>query len=220
MRLLLLEDDAGTAQTLSLGLRALGYDVDHASDVASATRLLASRGFDAAILDLMVPGGSGLDVLRDLRAAGRCTPVLILTARDSVDDRVIGLEKGADDYLVKPFAFAELLARLRALLRRPGLRVELLRIGELEIDPLERRARVGARAVDLTQIEYDLLFRLAERRGEILNRPLLLDLVWGYRFDPGTNVVDVHVNRLRRKLEDAGVRGVPRTVRGVGYVVD
>jgi DNA-binding response OmpR family regulator len=220
MRLLLLEDDAETARTLGEGLRARGYEVAHASDVGSAAQLLADESFDAAILDLMVPGGSGLDVLGEIRRSGHGTPVLILTARDALEDRVSGLERGADDYLVKPFAFGELLARLRALLRRPAGRVELLRVDPLEIDPLHRRVSVGERLVDLTRTEFDLLLRLAERRGEILSRRLLLQLVWGYRFDPGTNVVDVHVNRLRRKLETAGVRGALRTVRGIGYVVD
>jgi len=219
VRLLLLEDDAETARTLVLGLRARGYEVAHAGDVGSATQLLAGGSVDAAILDLMVPGGSGLDVLGEIRRTSRGTPVLILTARDAVGDRVMGLEQGADDYLVKPFAFAELLARLRALLRRPAVRVDLLRIDQIEIDPLHRRVSIGERLVDLTRTEYDLLLRMAERRGEILGRRLLLQLVWGYGFDPGTNVVDVHVNRLRRKLEDAGAPGVPRTVRGIGYVV-
>jgi len=220
MRVLLLEDDPETARTLGEGLRARGYEVAHACDVGSATRLLADEPVDAAILDLMVPGGSGLDVLNEIRGTSQATPVLILTARDAVEDRVGGLEQGADDYLVKPFAFAELLARLRALLRRSAVRVERLRIDPLEIDPLHHRVRVGERPVDLTRTEFDLLSRLAERRGEILGRRLLLQLVWGYRFDPGTNVVDVHVNRLRRKLEAAGVPGIPRTVRGIGYVVD
>lgn len=219
-RLLLLEDDAETARTLSEGLRERDYQVAHAADVESASRLLAEGPVDAAILDLMVPGGSGLDILSQIRSTHRGTPVLILTARDTVDDRVVGLERGADDYLVKPFAFAELLARLRALLRRPAGRIEMLRIGPVEIDPLQRRVRIGERPVDLTRTEYDLLFSLAERRSEILGRRLLLELVWGYGFDPGTNVVDVHVSRLRRKLEDAGAAGVPRTVRGIGYVVD
>jgi len=220
MRVLLLEDDPETARTLGEGLRASGYEVTHACDVASATRLLAEQPVDAAILDLMVPGGSGLDVLSEIRVTSRATPVLILTARDAVEDKVGGLDRGADDYLVKPFAFAELLARLRALLRRSTARVERLSIGLLEIDLLHHRVRVDERLVDLTRTELDLISRLAERRGEIIGRQLLLQLVWGYRFDPGTNVVDVHVNRLRRKLEAAGLPGIPRTVRGIGYVVD
>jgi len=220
MRVLLLEDDAKTARTLVEGLRAGGYEVAYACDVGSAKRLLAEEPVDAAILDLMVPGGSGLDVLREIRGASKVTPVLLLTARDSIDDRVEGLDQGADDYLVKPFAFAELLARLRALLRRSAIRIERLRVDRLEIDPLHHRVRVAERPVDLTRTELDLLTCLVERRGEILGRLLLLQLVWNYHFDPGTNVVEVHVNRLRRKLEAAGAPGIPRTVRGVGYVVD
>lgn len=220
MDLLLLEDDAGTARTLGTAFRERGYRVAHAATAPAALALVAEQRFDAAILDLMVPGGSGLDVLRALRAAADPTPVLILSARESLDDRVGGLEQGADDYLVKPFAFAELLARLRALLRRPASRVEPLRVGALEIDPLHRRASVAQRPVDLTRIEFDLLQRLAERCGEILSRRHLLELVWGYRFDPGTNVVEVHLARVRRKLEAAGAGNRIRTVRGVGYVLD
>jgi DNA-binding response OmpR family regulator len=220
VKVLFLEDDAETAQAICKGLRERGYAVEHAGDVPSAKALLAAYRFDAAILDLMVPGGSGYEVLAELRARGRDVPCLILTARDAVDERVEGLERGADDYLVKPFAFAELLARLRALLRRPTRRIEPLRVQGLEIDPIHRQTSFGQRRVDLTRTEFDLLFSLAERRGEVINRLLLLELVWGYRFDPGTNVVDVHVNRLRRKLESAGVPGVVRTVRGVGYVID
>jgi DNA-binding response OmpR family regulator len=220
LRVLFLEDDSETARTLHKGLAERGFEVEHAADVASARALIADRSFDVAILDLGVPGGSGYDVLRELREAERDVPALILTARDAVEDRVEGLERGADDYLVKPFAFAELLARLRALLRRPSRRVEPLRAGALELDPIHRSARFAERRLDLTKTEFDLLLCLAERRGEILTRRLLLELVWGYRFDPGTNVVDVHVNRLRRKLAEAGGSAVVRTVRGIGYAVD
>lgn len=220
MRVLFLEDDSETASAISRGLEENGYRVDCAGDVPSARALVASHRFDAAILDLMVPGGTGYDVLCDLRAGERPVPVLILTARDTLEERVEGLERGADDYLVKPFAFAELLARLRALLRRSPWPTQTLRVGTLEIDPIHRRTIFGGRIIDLTRTEFDLLMSFAERRGEVLNRRLLLDLVWGYRFDPGTNVVDVLVNRLRRKLEAAGAPDLVRTVRGVGYVLD
>jgi len=220
VRILFLEDDLETANAIRRGLGERGYTVEHAEDVPAARALVAAYRFDAAILDLMVPGGSGYEILRELRAGGSDVPSIILTARDAVDERVEGLERGADDYLVKPFAFAELLARLRALLRRPTRRVEPIRVGGLEIDPIHRRTSFGERRVDLTRTEFDLLLSLAERRGEVINRLLLLELVWGYRFDPGTNVVDVHVNRLRRKLESAGASGAVRTVRGVGYVID
>ena len=197
-----------------------GFAVAAARDVDEAFARLARVTFDVAVLDLMVPGGSGFDVLTELRRVQGGIPVLLLTARDGVEDRVRGLEQGADDYLVKPFAFAELLARLRALLRRPPTRVEPLRSGALEIDPLHRQLFVAGRRIDVTPTEFDVVRHLLERRGEVLTRAALLELVWGYRFDPGTNVVDVHVNRLRRKLELAGAQGIPRTVRGIGYVVD
>jgi DNA-binding response OmpR family regulator len=220
LRILLLEDDGETARVVAEGLAARGYDVAHACDCPGAYERIGAERFDAAILDLMVPGGSGYDVLRALRAEDPGVPVLILTARDAVAERVEGLERGADDYLVKPFAFAELLARLRALERRPSRRVETLRVGPLDLDPVRRRAAIDGRPLDLTRIEFELLWCLAERRGEVLPRRALLELVWGYRFDPGTNVVEVHLARLRRKLETAGASELIRTVRGVGYAAD
>jgi len=219
-KLLFLEDDAGTARSICRGLAERGFELVHVADVPHALAALEDGPIDAAILDLMVPGGSGYDVLAALRQAQRHVPVLILTALDAVDERVLGLERGADDYLVKPFAFAELLARLRALLRRPGQRVEALCAAGVEIDPVHRRAVCGGERLDLTRTEFELLLAFIERRGEVLNRQLLLELVWGYRFDPGTNIVDVHVNRLRRKLDAAGGSELIRTVRGVGYAVD
>jgi len=219
-KLLFLEDDAGTARSICRGLAERGFELVHTADVPCALAALEDGPIDAAILDLLVPGGSGYDVLAQLRRAQRHVPVLILTALDAVDERVRGLEHGADDYLVKPFAFAELLARLRALLRRPGQRVEPLCVAGIEIDPLHRRAVCAGERIDLTRTEFELLLAFVERRGEVLNRQLLLELVWGYRFDPGTNVVDVHVNRLRRKLDAAGRWDLIRTVRGVGYAVD
>ncbi|MEZ4332241.1 MAG: response regulator transcription factor [Myxococcota bacterium] len=219
MRILFLEDDEQTAGTLTRGLEDHGFAVLHAPDVPAARALLERGPIDAAILDVRVPHGSGYDVLEAIRAGARHVPVLMLTALDSVADRVDGLERSADDYLVKPFAFAELLARLRALLRRPAQRVEIIRVDGLEIDPVRRIVQVGARRLDLTRTEFDLLLAFGERRGEVLNRRLLLELVWGYRFDPGTNVVDVHVNRLRRKLADVGHGESIRTLRGVGYAL-
>lgn len=220
MRVLLLEDDRETAHTLCKALAERGYEPAHADDCPAALDLISAQRFDAAVLDLVVPGGHGYEVLAALRRADPGTPVLILTARDAVADRVEGLERGADDYLVKPFAFAELLARLRALLRRPPRRVEPLQVGPLEIDPLHRRVACAGRPLELTRTEFELALCLAERPGEILTRRHILELVWGYRFDPGTNVVDVHVNRLRRKLEAVGVADRLRTVRGIGYVLD
>jgi DNA-binding response OmpR family regulator len=219
MKILLLEDDAETAGALCDGLRERGFEATHVTSCPEAIARVEVERFDAAILDLMVPGGSGYDVLLALRRSDAHAPVLILTARDAVDDRVEGLERGADDYLMKPFAFAELVARLRALLRRPARRLEPLHAGAIEVDALRRRATLHGRRLDLTESEFSLLRCLAERKGEILTRRHILDLAWGYRFDPGTNVVDVHVNRLRRKLEPDGA-GLLRTVRGIGYVLD
>jgi two-component system OmpR family response regulator len=219
LKILFLEDDEQTAQTLTRGLEEHGFDVLHAGDVPSALARLAQAPVDAAILDVRVPEGSGYDVLEVIRARALHVPVLMLTALDSVADRVEGLERSADDYLVKPFAFAELLARLRALLRRPARRVETIVVEAVEIDPVHRIAQAGGRRLDLTRTEFDLLLAFAERRGEVLNRGVLLELVWGYRFDPGTNIVDVHVNRLRRKLADAGCAELIRTLRGVGYEI-
>jgi len=219
VNILLLEDDETTAATLAAGFARSGFDATHAATCGEALERIAATRFDAVILDLMVPGGSGYDVLAKLRDAGDDVPVLILTARDRVRDRVDGLERGADDYLVKPFAFAELLARVRALLRRPARRFEPLRVAELEIDPVHRHVTIRSRRLDLTRVEFDILFALAEEGGGAVTRRALLEKVWGYRFEPGTNVVDVHVARLRRKLELAGAAGAIRTVRGVGYAL-
>jgi two-component system OmpR family response regulator len=217
--LLLLEDDDATASAVAAGFESAGFEVFHAVDVVGALAQIAGRSFDAAILDLMVPGGGGFVVLSALREQEVRVPVLLLTARDRLEDRVEGLDRGADDYLVKPFAFTELAARVRALLRRPSTHIAPVRVGELEIDPLRRRARFGERAIDLTSREFALLLCFAERPQEVLTRKEILRLVWGYDFDPGTNVVDVHVNRLRRKLEDANAEGLLQCVRGIGYVL-
>jgi two-component system, OmpR family, response regulator len=219
MHILVLEDDPATAGAVVDGLRDRGYEVALAADALVARDLAERQPFDAAVLDLMVPNGGGYSALDALRARSPGLPVLILTARDSVADRVEGLERGADDYLVKPFAFVELAARLAALLRRPQTRVEALRIDELEIDPLHRRALHRGRPIGLTPKEFELLWCLARQKGEILTRKELLESVWGYRFDPGTNVVDVHVTRLRRKLEASGAADLIRTVRGIGYAL-
>ncbi len=220
MHILLLEDDPPTAEALRAGFTRSGFEVTTAASAGDALAAVARTRFGAVILDVMVPGGSGYDVLADLRARGDDVPVLILTARDRVPERVDGLERGADDYLVKPFAFAELMARLRALLRRPARRVEPLRLDGLDIDLLHRRVLAHGRHVDLTRVEFDILLALAEARGDAVTRRDLLATVWGYRFEPGTNVVDVHVARLRRKLESAGAASAIRTVRGIGYALD
>jgi DNA-binding response OmpR family regulator len=220
VKILLLEDDGVTAGAVASGLRQRGYEVETVADVAAAYAAIDRQSFDAAILDVMVPGGSGYDVLARVREKNGGIPVLILTARDSLEDRVEGLDRGGDDYLVKPFALVEVAARLRALLRRPTSRVEVARQGSLEVDLLHRTARYGDQAIALTPKELELLHCLLTRAGEVLTRKELLELVWGYRFDPGTNVVEVHVNRLRRKLDGVGATECIRTVRGAGYSID
>ena len=217
MRVLLLEDDQETAETLAKGLGQEGHEVAVARDVPTALALVAGKSFDAAVLDLMVPGGSGYDVLEVLRRQEPHVPVLLLTARSAVEDRVLGLDRGADDYLVKPFSFPELAARVRALGRRGAETPTRLRSGALELDLLRRHAIAAGVRLDLTQIEFALLAALLRAAGEVVSRRDLLREVWNLSFDPGTNVVDVHVNRLRRKLEDAGLTAVVRTVRGQGY---
>jgi DNA-binding response OmpR family regulator len=217
VRILLLEDDRETAETLAAGLGQEGHEVVVAHDVSAALARVAEAGFDAAVLDLMVPGGSGYDVLEALRRLDPPVPALLLTARGTVDDRVEGLDRGADDYLIKPFSFPELAARLRALGRRAVPAPTRLRSGELELDLLRHQALAANVRLDLTQIEFGLLATLLRAAGDPVSRRDLLREVWNLSFDPGTNVVDVHVNRLRRKLEDVGLSSVVRTVRGQGY---
>jgi two-component system OmpR family response regulator len=217
VRILLLEDDRQTAAALEKGLSRQGHLVAVAADVSGALDALGAGTFDAAVLDVMVPGGSGYEVLERLRADHGAIPVLMLTARGAVNDRVEGLDRGADDYLVKPFSFAELAARLRALERRREAPPTELRAGTLVLDLARRRARAGERRLELTHIEFELLAALLRASGEAVSRRELLREVWGYEFDPRTNVVDVHVNRLRRKLEDIELPDLVRTVRGFGY---
>ncbi len=217
MRILLLEDDLETASALEKGLSLEGHRVSVAARVREALGFVSSEPFDVVVLDVAVPDGSGYDVLAALRAEQRPTHVLMLTARGSVDDRVEGLDRGADDYLVKPFSFAELAARLRALDRRAKPAALELRSYTLTLDLVRRSASVHGERLDLTPTEFSLLAALLRERGAPLSRRALLREVWGYEFDPGTNVVDVHVNRLRRKLEDRGLDDLIRTVRGSGY---
>ena len=219
MKILLLEDDSETAAALDRGLAREGHVVRVAADLGQALRLVDSESFDAAVLDIALPDGSGYDVLDRLRSSPVSPPVLMLTARGDVDDRVEGLDRGADDYLVKPFSFLELSARLRALERRPSARAAKLRCAELELDLLDRVATVRGERLNLTSTEFALLAALLRARGGPVTRRQLLRDVWGYEFDPGTNLVDVHVNRVRRKLEDLGVRELIETIRGQGYAV-
>lgn len=217
MRILLLEDDSETAGAIERGCRNEGHEIAVAGDVGAALRLVDEDCFDAAVLDLMVPGGSGYDVMECIRASEPATAVLVLTARGEIEQRIEGLDRGADDYLVKPFAFAELLARLRALDRRRRLESPPLAAGPLRIDLERREARVNAVRLDLTPIQFRLLVALLRAGASGMMRSELLREVWGYDFDPHTNVVDVHINRLRRKLEDADLPDFVRTLRGRGY---
>jgi len=220
MKILLLEDDAETAAAVSAGLRREGHQTVVAGDVASAEHAIVESQFDAAVLDVTLPDGSGYEVLAALRGRSPEAFALMLTARGTVEDRVEGLDQGADDYLVKPFAFAELAARLRALQRRPQIDQTRIRVESLEVDADRRIASIGGRRIELTPIEFGLLLKLLRARGEVATRGELLREVWGYDFDPTTNVVDVHVNRLRRKLEAAGMSNLLRTIRGRGYTID
>jgi len=220
-KILLVEDDSETAAYLVRGLSEQGHTVDHVADGRDGLFLATGGDFDLIILDRMVPGLDGLALLRALRAAEVVTPVLILSALASVGDRIEGLDSGSDDYLVKPFSFAELLARANALFRRAdgkaGTADMRLLVADLEIDPLARSVKRGGRAILLQPREYRLLEYFARNAGRVVTRTMLLEQVWDYHFDPGTNVIDVHVSRLRRKLEEGSEQPILHTVRGAGY---
>jgi two-component system copper resistance phosphate regulon response regulator CusR len=221
MKLLVIEDERKTAAYLRKGLAENGFAVDAAARGEDGLRLARDGDYDLIILDVMLPGRDGWSVLEELRRAGRQTPVLFLTARDTVHDRVKGLELGADDYLVKPFAFAELLARVRSVLRRgPPRPPEAVRVADVELDLLRRRATRAGKRLDLTPKEFALLSLLARRPGEVLPRRLIAEEVWDVDFDTDSNVVDVHVRRLRAKVDDPFDRKLIHTVRGVGYVLE
>jgi two-component system response regulator MprA len=220
MRVLVVDDDPAVSGALHRALRLEGYDVTLANDGPRALEEIAVRPPDAVVLDIGLPTIDGLEVCRRLRAAGDDSPVLMLTARDAISDRVQGLDAGADDYLVKPFALAELLARLRALLRRRSDdSTEILRFADLSLDPSSRVATRGTREFTLTRIEYDLLELLLRHPRQVLTREVILDRVWGYTFDSGTNSLAVYVGYLRRKTEEDGEPRLIHTARGVGYVL-
>lgn len=223
MRLLLVEDEHDIQEFLKHALTEAGYRVDVASDGRTAEDLAAVNPYDILIVDLGLPDRDGIDLLLRLRQMGVRAPVLILSARRSVDDRVRGLEQGGDDYLTKPFALAELLARLRNLLKRnapQGTEATRLRVQDLELDLLRREATRAGQPLQLTPQEFVLLEYLCRNAGRVVTRSMILDKVWGMRIQPDTNVVDVHIYRLRGKVDTKGLPQLIRTLRGVGYVIN
>jgi two-component system OmpR family response regulator len=219
--ILCVEDDATMAEHVAQGLREAGYHVDIAGTGTLGLELAMAGHYAAIVLDRMLPELDGLTVLSRLREAGNRTPVLVLSALASLDERVKGLRAGSDDYLTKPFELAELLARLEAVQRRALPSGEITRLveGELELDLLARRVTWGGRRIDLQPREFRLLEYLVRHRGQVVTRSMLLEGVWDYHFDPGTNVIDVHVSRLRKKLDEGGAGNIVQTVRGTGYRV-
>jgi two-component system response regulator MprA len=218
----IVDDDAAIRTALGRALRMENYDVELFEDGSSALRAVQLRAPDAIVLDLQLPDIDGLEVCRRIRRAGDATPILMLTARDAVNDRVEGLDVGADDYLVKPFDLAELLARLRALLRRRQVTDgddAVLRFEDLTLNPGMREVRRGDRVIELTKIEFDLLELFLQHPRQVLTRDQILDLVWGYTFDSGTNSLAVYIGYLRRKLEEDNETRLIQTVRGVGYAL-
>lgn len=222
MRILLIEDDKDVASFIRAGLEQSGYTVDHTTDGKDGLYLATTEPYDALIVDRMLPGVDGLTIVRTLRASDRSTPALILSALGEVDDRVKGLKAGGDDYLVKPFAFSELLARLEALLRRAastdsGGEPTTLRVGDLEMDLLRRTVARHGVPIELQPTEFKLLEVLLRHEGQVVTRTMLLESVWGFHFDPKTNVIDVHISNLRGKIDRGFETPLLHTVRGVGY---
>lgn len=221
MRLLLVEDDKKTATFILKGLQRAGFAVDHAANGEDGLHLALTEQYAAAVVDVMLPKGDGLSLVEELRAQKINTPVILLSARRSLDDRIRGLQTGGDDYLTKPFAFAELLARVRALIRRASNAPEPTRLtlGDLSLDLLSRQVVRGATRVDLQPREFALLEFLLRHAGEVVSKTMLLEHLWDYEFEPQTNVVDVLVHRLRKKIEIDPDQKLIQTIRGVGYVL-
>lgn len=221
MRILIIEDEIKTAKFLQKGLQEEGFIAEVANDGQEGLFMATSENFDLIILDVMLPKLNGWQVMEKLHETGQDIPVLFLTARDSVEDKVKGLQLGADDYLVKPFAFSELLARVQTLLRRTQTRQpEKLQVADLEIDPTRHRAYRAGQRLDLTPKEFSLLALFIRRQGQLLSRTLIAEQVWDMNFDSDTNVVDVAVRRLRQKMDDPFPKKLIHTVRGVGYVME
>ena len=219
-RILTIEDDVVTAREIAAELQAAGNQVECVGDGSIGLARALAGGYDAITLDRMLPGMDGLEVVSELRRAGIDTPVLMISALSDVDARVRGLRAGGDDYLTKPFAPEELAARVEVMLRRgAGARDTTLRVGDLELDLIARSARRSGAALDLLPLEFRLLEYLMRHAGQVLTRTMIFEAVWGYHFDPGTNVIDVHIGRLRRKVDAAGLEALIHTVRGCGYAM-
>ncbi|MBZ6078880.1 winged helix-turn-helix domain-containing protein [Microvirga puerhi] len=221
MKVLLIEDDAETAAYLVAALSEQGHVIDQTDNGRDGLFLAAGQTYDVLVVDRMLPGLDGLNLIKTARGAGVATPVLFLTALGGIDDRVEGLEAGADDYLVKPFAFAELNARLNALIRRPAIALveTSLRVADLEIDLLQRRATRGGQELDLQPREFKLLEYLMRHAGRVVTRTMLLEQVWDFHFDPKTNIVETHISRLRSKVDRAFETELIHTIRGSGYLL-
>jgi len=221
MRILVVEDDAKIAAVVSNGLKQAGYVVDHAEDGLAGLHLAMMESYDAAVIDIMLPKLDGLSLIEEIRKHKIYTPVIILSAKQSVDDRIRGLQTGSDDYLTKPFAFTELLARIQALIRRGGSPVQMSRLttGDIALDLLSREVMRAGAKIELQSREFTLLEYLMRNAGRVVSKAMILDQVWGYAFDPQTNVVDVLVCRLRNKIDKDFPIKMIHTIRGVGYVL-
>jgi DNA-binding response OmpR family regulator len=220
MKILVVEDDRTVGQYVKRGLEEQRYHADLVADGLEGLRLASGGRYDLIVLDLRLPEMNGLEVLRTLRDRGNTTPVLVLTAQDAVDFKVQALRSGADDYVTKPFAFEELLARVEALGRRPKeIRTPVLKVGDLELDMATREVRRAGERIELTPKEYTVLEYLMRHPGRVMSRTLITEYAWDYHFDPGTNIVDVVINRLRKKVDSGQAQKLVHTVRGVGYVV-
>jgi two-component system copper resistance phosphate regulon response regulator CusR len=219
MRILIVEDEKKVARFLKLGLEGENHEVDISYDGESGERLAFSGKYDVIVLDLMLPKKNGIEVLKTIRRVGIATPVLILTARGRLEDKVEGLDEGADDYLVKPFAIEEFLARVRSLGRRVGEKATVLKVADLELDTISRKARRNNKEIPLTNREYALLEYFVRNANRVLTRNVIAEHIWEYNFDPGTNIVEVYVSKLRDKIDSYSEKKLIQTVRGAGYML-
>lgn len=223
MRILLIEDDHEVSAYITKGIKEAGHSIDSAANGKEGLFLATTETYDVMVVDRMLPALDGLTIIKTIRGAGNTTPVLVLSALGEVDDRVKGLRSGSDDYLVKPFAFAELLARIEILGRRQGADQQaqtLLKAGDLEVNLLSRKVTRNHQAIDLQSREFRLLEYMLQHKGQVVTRTMLLEHVWDYHFDPQTNVIDVHVSRLRSKIDKGFDRKLIKTVRGAGYIIE